>query len=134
MALWVPQQFPGVDQCLFKLIGANMNVTTDQPFAVIGNAAPISYVISQIRAVNASISLTLAAGGIYTAASKAGNALVAAGQVYSTLTGSTIGLDLTVAAVGNGLQAVVPILSLTTAQGAAATADFYIFGRILTGL
>ena len=134
MALWVPQQAPGVEQVLFKLVGANMNVTTDQSFTPIGNQAPISYVITRIRTVNASTSLTTAAGGIYTAASKGGNALVAAGQAYSTLTGATIGLDLTVAAVGAGLQTVTPILSLTTGQGAAATADMYIFGMILTGL
>lgn len=134
MALWVPQQAPGVEQVLFRLVGANMNVTTDQSFSPIGNQAPISYVITRIRAVNASVSLSLAAGGIYTAASKGGNAIVAAAQAYSTLTGATIGLDLTVAAVGAGLQTVTPILSLTTAQGSAATADFYIFGMILTGL
>lgn len=134
MSLIVPQQMPGVEQCLFKLTSANMNVTTDQTFQIMGNSSPISYVISRIRVVNASLSLTTAAGGIYTAASKGGNAIVAAAQAYSTLTGATIGLDLTVAAVGNGLQTVTPILSLTTAQGAAATADFYLFGFILTGL
>lgn len=134
MALIVPQQLPGVEQCLFKLISADMNVTTDQTFTIKGNSAPISYVISRIRVVNASTSLTTAAGGIYTAASKAGNAIVAAAQAYSTLTGATIGLDLTVAAVGNGLQTVTPILSLTTGQGGAATCDMYIFGFILTGV
>jgi hypothetical protein len=111
-----------------------MNSTSDQSFLPFGGGAPPSYVITHIRAVNASISLTLAVGGIYTAASKGGNALVAAGQVYSALTGSTIGLDLTLAAVGAGLQSAIPILSLTTAQGATATADLYIFGRLITGL
>ena len=134
MALKVPSQSPGVEQCLFKLITANMNVTTDQTFIPIGGPPINNYVITRIRAVNSSGSLTTAAGGIYTAASKAGNALVAAGQAYATLTGATIGLDLTVAAVGNGLQSVTPILSLTTGQGSAMTCDMYIFGIILTGL
>ncbi len=134
MAVIVPAQLPGVQQVLFRLIGANMNATTDQAFVPYLWTPGSTYLIERIRVVNASTSLTLAAGGIYTAASKAGNALVAAGQAYSTLTGPTIGLDLTVAAVGNGQQTVTPILSLTTAQGAAATADFYIYGSIIGGL
>lgn len=135
MSLVIPSQHPGFDQCLFKLIAANMNVTTDQIFAVIGNITPTSYLISNIRVLNASISLDTAAGGIYNAITKpAGGILVAAAQAYSTLTGPTLGLDLTKAALANGAQSAIPVFSLTTAQGAAATADIYIFGRWLTGL
>jgi hypothetical protein len=135
MGLQIPAQSPGHDQALFRLIGANMNVTTDQLFSIIGNIAPTSYLISSIRVLNASISLDTAAGGVYNAVSKpAGGILVAAAQAYSTLTGSTLGLDLTKTALANGAQSAVPYFSLTTAQGAAATADLYIFGRILTGL
>ncbi len=114
MAVLVPNQNPGVDQLLFRLIGANMNVTTDQALVPYLWTPGQSYLIKRIRVVNASISLTTAAGGIYTAASKAGNAIVAAAQAYSTLTGATIGLDATIAAVGNGLQTVTPILSRST--------------------
>lgn len=134
MAVWVPTQAPGVQQVLFRLIGANMNVTTDQALIPYLWTPGQNYLIERIRVVNASVSLTTAAGGIYTAASKGGSAIVAAAQAYSTLTGPTIGLDLTVAAVGNGLQTAIPILSLTTAQGAAATADVYVFGSIVGGL
>jgi hypothetical protein len=134
MSVIVPTQLPGVDQLLFRLIGANMNVTTDQALVPYLWTPGQNYLIKRIRVVNASLSLTLAAGGIYTAASKAGNAIVAAAQAYSALTGATIGLDATIAAVGNGLQTVTPILSLTTAQGAAATADFYVFGALIGNL
>lgn len=134
MAVWVPTQAPGVQQLLFRLTGANMNVTTDQAFIPYLWTPGAQFLIERIRVVNASTSLTTAAGGIYTAASKGGNAIVAAAQAYSTLTGSTIGLDLTIAAVGNGLQTATPILSLTTGQGAAATADFYVYGSIVGGL
>jgi hypothetical protein len=111
---------------LFQLITANMNVTTDQSFTKLLGFT--NYVITRIRAVNSSGSLTTAAGGVYTAAAKGGNAIVAAAQAYSTLTGSTIGMDLTIAAVGNGLQTATPILSLTTGQGAAMTCDMYVIG------
>lgn len=134
MAVWVPTQGPGVLQLLFRLTSANMNVTTDQAFVPYLWTPGAQFLIERIRVVNASISLTTAAGGLYTAASKGGNAIVAAAQAYSTLTGATIGLDLTVAAVGAGAQTATPILSLTTAQGAAATADFYIFGSIMGNL
>jgi len=56
----------GNDQLLGKLIGANMNVTTDQaiPITRIGTQ---KYLITKIFVTNASTSLTAADGGIYTA-------------------------------------------------------------------
>jgi hypothetical protein len=134
MATVVPLQEIGQEQILYKLIGANMNVTTDQPFLPQGGTPFGDYLITRIICTNASLSLTTAAGGIYTAASKGGNAIVASGQAYSTLTGATLGFDLTIAAVGRGPQSGVPILSLTTGQGAAATADFYVVGIHKAGL
>lgn len=129
MAIIVPSQQVGQDQVLFRLRAADMNVTTDQVFEPLGIYP--SYIITMIRCCNASLSLTTAAGGIYSAASKSGDTLVAAGQAYSTLTGSTLGIDLTKTAAGRGVRTGAPILSLTTAQGAAATADFYILGLVL---
>lgn len=115
--------------CLGRLKGANFNATTDQ-------AIPINssrYVVRKIVVNNASISLTTAAGGVYTAASKGGTALVAAGQVYSALTASTKFVDLTLEAVAGTdvVTATTLYLSLTTAQGAAATADIYVYGDAL---
>ena len=129
MAIIVPSQQIGQEQVLFRLRNANMNVTTDQEFERLGIYS--SYLITAIRCANASTSLTTAAGGIYSAASKGGDTLVAAAQAYSTLTGSTLGLDLTLAAVARGVRTGAPILSLTTAQGTAATADFYVLGLAL---
>ena len=81
--------------CLGKLVGANMNITTD-------NIIPINstnYIVRRITVTNASASLTLAAGGVYNATSKGGNAIVAAAQVYSALTATTKTVDLTLAAI-----------------------------------
>ena len=119
----------GVDQLLGKLIGANMNVTTDQaiPITRIGTQ---KYLITKIFVTNASTSLTAADGGIYTATSKGGTAIVAAAQVYTALTAATVGLDLTLA-VNNTYVLDNLYLSLTGAQGGAATADIYVFGIIL---
>lgn len=115
-----------------RLIGANMNITTDQPF-VMAIPPTVPYKSVKITATNASASLTTAVGGVYDAASKGGNAIVAATQAYSGLTAANKTLDLTMATVsltlkepaGTGL-----ILALTTAQGGAATADLYAYGDV----
>lgn len=119
----------GMDQLLGKLIGANMNVTTDQaiPITRIGTQ---KYLITKIVVTNASTSLTNADGGIYTATSKGGTAIVAAAQVYTALTAATVALNLTLA-VNNTYTLDNIYLSLTGAQGGAATADIYVFGIIL---
>lgn len=119
----------GNEILLGSKIGANMNVTTDQaiPITRIGSK---SFRITRIYVTNASISLTTAAGGVYPTTSKGGTAIVAAGQAYSALSAAAVGLDLTIAAVRT-LAVSNIYLSLTTAQGAAATADVYVFGYIL---
>ena len=120
----------GQSRVLFHITSANMNSTADQTF--VADYPLTSYLITFIRIVNASTSLTTAVGGIYSAASKGGTALVANTQAYSALTGATLGLDATIAAFGKGALTATPILSLTTPQGGAATADLYIMGTRLT--
>jgi hypothetical protein len=120
----------GIEQVLFTLTAADMNVLTDQAFTKAWAFG--DYLITRIRAVNASTSLTAADGGIYTAAAKGGSAIVAAAQVYTTLDAATKGMDLTLATLGADVLTATPILSLTGAQGGAATADFYIIGIPLT--
>jgi hypothetical protein len=95
-AVWMPALSSGM--LLGRILGANMNVTTDQPFVMTNYAALNTFRITKITAKNASISLTTAAGGIYPAVSKGGTAIVAAGQVYTSLSAATIALDLTLAA------------------------------------
>ena len=112
-----------------RLIGANMNVTTDQSVYV-GRS---KYTIRKILVTNASTSLTTAVGGVYTGASKTGVTVVANTQVYSTLTASSKFVDLTLASgvAANVMTAASLFLSLTTPQGAAATADVYVYGEVL---
>lgn len=109
-----------------SLISANFNTTGDNSITITAT----KYIIRKIVVTNASISLTTAAGGFYTGAGKSGTTLVAAGQVYSVLTAATKWIDATLTAtVGTDTFNVTPIyLSLTTAQGAAATADIFVFG------
>lgn len=116
-----------------KLVGANMNVTTDQAMVMFG---AVKYIIRRIIATNASTNLSggAAAGGIYTEVSKTGINVVGSGQLYTGLTTSGKFIDLTLAA---GVTADVSIattlfFSLSVANGSAATADIYVFGEVLT--
>lgn len=110
------------------LTGANLNVTTDQAIAI----SATKYVIRKIIAydVSTSLALGLAAGGVYSTAAKGGVAIVAAAQLWTALTSATKALDLTIDAAGIGLYftAGTLYLSLTTANGSAATATIAIFG------
>lgn len=122
----------GMQRLLGRLTGANMNVTTDQAIPIA--ASVTKFLITGIYVTNASLSLTLAAGGFYSGAGKGGTVLVAAVQVYSALTAAGILLQATLAAgaTGNAFAQSSIFFSLTTAQGSAATADIYVFGVDLT--
>lgn len=109
---------------LFVLRGANMNSTADQ--SLVRQFGFTNYILDKIVVTNASISLTTAAGGVYTAAAKGGTAIVAAAQAYAALTTAAAALALTLA--NTNRRSETPILSLTTPQGAGATADIYVFG------
>lgn len=117
----------GTEWLLGALKGADFNAAgTDQQIGM----RPGKYIIRRIVVTNASATILLAAGGIYTAASKGGTAVVGALQVYSTLLSSTVSLDLTLAsgAINSALTAGILNLNLTTANGSAVTADVYVFG------
>lgn len=124
---------PFENKMIAKLVGANLNVTTDQAMVMFG---ALKYIIRRIVATNVStdISLGSTAGGIYTAAAKGGTTVVGAGQLYTGLTAATKFIDLTLAAgvTSDTLAATQLYFSLTAANGSAATADIYVFGEVLT--
>lgn len=119
----------GVEQLIGTKLSANFNVTTDQaiPITRIGSQ---KYLITKIVVTNASISLTTAAGGFYQTTSKGGTAIVANSQTYSALSATTTALNVTLA-INRTYTLDNIYFSLTTAQGAAATADIYVFGIVL---
>jgi hypothetical protein len=115
-----------------RLVGANMNSTSDQAIPML-IAANQNFQVTAIVARNPSTSLTTAVGGVYTAASKGGTAVVASSQVYSAATGATTVENTTLSAGGaaGSWAAGTPLyLSLSTAQGAAAAADIYVYGYV----
>lgn len=116
---------------LFILRSADMQLTTDQAFTKQG--AFTNYVIQRVVAVRKTGGTSVAClGGIYTAASKGGSALIAAAQSWVSLTGAGKILAATLAALlGTDFQTATPILSLSTGSTAAATADIFIYGDIV---
>lgn len=122
----LPVPAPNGLQLLYVLRGANMTLATDQTFIKVGQFT--NYVPTNVVAVwRLGAFGTACAGGIYTAAAKGGTAIVAAGQSYAALTAVGTAVNATIAATSNYFN-VTPILSLTTGNTGALTADFYIFG------
>lgn len=120
------------NRVLCSIRTANFNSTADQACTIAVGVtvwAPTSIIVT-----NCSASLTLAAGGVYPTTSKGGTALVAAAQVYTALTASTVVLSLTLAAniATTRYTASTVYLALTTGQGTAATCDLYVIGNDLT--
>jgi hypothetical protein len=119
-----------------ELIGANFNTTADQAIALI---SPTQYwLLNSLQVTNPSVAMTTAAGGIYSGAGKTGVQLLAASTSYSGLTSNspnTSGNGLT-PTLGNGGNTTLynlstVYLSLSTPQGAPATADIRIYIRPL---
>jgi len=104
--------------------GVNVNATGDQAVLPIINST--NYSISNVVFTNASISLTTAYAGVFTAPTAGGTGVVA-NAALSALTGPTVVSQRTVASTatqsGQNLY-----LNVGTAQGAAATMDVYVYG------
>ncbi len=119
------------------LQNADFNSTNDQPI-VVPSAIQV-FQLTGLIITKASGSITTAAGGFYTGASKSGSAIVAAGQVYSALTNANLLMQATLTAFANSarfstanLTANQIFFSLTTPQGVARSADIYAIGVDLT--
>ena len=104
--------------------GVNVNATGDQATLSIINSS--NYSVSNVVFTNASVSLSSAAAGLFTAPSAGGTGVVA-NAALSALSASTVVSQRTVASTalqsGQNLY-----LNVGTAQGATATMDVYVYG------
>ena len=107
--------------------GVNANATGDTVLPIIDAT---TYSVKNVVFTNASISLSSAAAGLFTAPSAGGTAIVS-NAALSGLTGSTVVSERTVASTaaqtGQNLY-----VNVGTAQGAAATFDVYVYGYDLS--
>jgi hypothetical protein len=107
--------------------GVNVNATGDTVLPINNSTG---YSVSNVIFTNASISLSSAAAGLFTAPSAGGTGIVA-NAALSALTASTVVSQRTVAstALQTGQNLYV---NVGTAQGAAATMDVYVYGYDLS--
>jgi len=113
-------------QLLFVLPNANFAITTDQKFtrAFTGTTwDPLFITANQVSGAYSTACL----GGIFTAPSKGGTAIVSVGQSYSAMTGSNTHQQLTVQATTVTFTT-DPYFSLSTANSAALFGDIFIWG------
>jgi len=127
----------GVVRLLGVVLGANVNQTNTDiaiPLLLLPGA---NFIIDYIDINNASISLTTATFGVFSAVSAGGVTIVTAAAVLSTLTSATVNLPVSLAATANTTVFNQTTLAnnlyfrVGTAQGAAATCDVYVWGRVL---
>ena len=103
--------------------GVNVNALGDTVLPIINSSV---YSVKFVVVTNASISLTTAAAGLFTAPSAGGTGIVA-NAALSACTGSTVVSERTVASTATQ-QGQNLYFNVATAQGAAATADVYVYG------
>lgn len=111
------------------LVNVNVNSIADTALIVDEYVTNARYRIDKIMLENASISLTTAQVGVFTAAGGLGTTIAAA-QAVSGLTASNKWIALTLEAlVGTDVLTASPLyFRVTTAQGAAATVNVHLFG------
>lgn len=127
----------GVRRLIGVAYGVNLNSAADTAIAL--QVLPgCNFLIDGVDVNNASISLTTAAASVWSGAAGTGVNIVTTGVTnLNTLTASTKNLPMTLAATAQTTvfnqttQSGVIYFKVDTAQGAAATADVYIWGRVL---
>lgn len=103
--------------------GVNLNATGDTVIPIINST---TYSVSNVILTNASVSLTTAQAGLFSAAGGGGTAVVS-NAALSGATGPTVVSQRTVASTAT-LTGPYLYWNVGTAQGAAATGDIYIYG------
>lgn len=103
--------------------GVNANVTGDTVLPIVNST---SYSVSNVIFTNASVNMTTAEAGVFTAPAAGGTAIVA-DAALSALSSASVVSQRTVAstAAQTGQKLYV---NVSTAQGAAATFDVYVYG------
>jgi hypothetical protein len=121
---------------LALLKGAKMSVTTDQLTQMFFFLMPALYQVTAVYVTNCTSTPAGSVGGIYTAPSKGGTAIVGASQTYTSLASNTSLESLTVASSANALvnsstpSTVQFYFSLTTAASSGTpTCDIYVDGE-----
>jgi hypothetical protein len=110
--------------------GVNLNQVGDTVAQILNNSG--RYSVQSVIVTNASVDLTTAQLAVYTGAGATGTAIKSA---YALTGNSTSAKTVVTAATSTDAVSGTPLyIRCTTAQGAAATADVFIYGYDLTFL
>ncbi len=109
--------------------GVNVNAAGDTVLPINNTS---SYSVSNVVFTNASVSLTTALAGVFTAPSAGGTAIVA-NAALSAMTSASVVSQRTVATTAAQTSQNLYV-NVGTAQGAAATMDVFVYGYDLTFL
>ena len=110
--------------------GVNLNQVGDTVAQILNNSG--RYSVQSVIVTNASVDLTTAQLAVYTGAGATGTAIKSA---YALTGNSTAAKTVVTAATSTDDVSGTPLyIRCTTAQGAAATADVFIYGYDLTFL
>ena len=107
----------------------NLNASGDTVLPIINTDR---YGVSNVIFTNASVSLTTAAAGLFTAPSAGGTAIVS-NAALSAMTSASVVSQRTVASTA-AISGQNLYVNVGTAQGAAATMDVFVYGYDLTFL
>lgn len=132
----------GIPRIIGYALGVNCNVTNTDLAVPLYLLPGANFTVTKFQVNNASVSMTTATVSLYTASGGGGGSgtAIAADQALSALTVVSVGnANLTLAAAASNTVLNTATLGtinnlyirIGTAQGAAATADFYIWGEVL---
>lgn len=131
----------GVPRIIGYALGVNCNSATTDTAITLYLMPGTNFTVTKLQVNNASVSLTTATASLYTATGGSGGSgtALAADQALSALTVPTSNANLTLASAASNTVLNAATLALANtlylrigaAQGAAATADFYIWGECL---
>lgn len=124
---WAKRPYSNIP-VLFVLRNADMTLTTDQPLTKLFQGT--RYVVTNVVAVWKTGAFgTACLGGLYTAAGKTGDIMLAATQAWAGLTGTGTCVTATLAnLLQTKYETATPILALTTGNTGALTADILVLG------
>lgn len=132
----------GVPRIIGYALGVNVNQTNTDILVNLFLLPGTNFTVTKAQVNNASVSLTTATASVYTASGGSGGSgmALAADQALSALSTTLTGnMNMTLASAAsntilNAATLVNPTtlyIRIGTAQGAAATADFYLWGECL---
>lgn len=133
----------GVSALIASAIGVNLNETGDTTMTLSSFATGSYFVVDFVLATNASISLDTAQADTWSGAGGTGQQYSNLSDGLNTLvnprdwyTNSSTGGQVNATNGSNGsigtMQNTAPIVNVSVPQGAPATADFYVFGRLFS--